>query len=93
MPQQTAVTELAELRAQLETPAAVASSPVAAAVPSPTVDRSESQLQIERLLQELHSALNDATENAEGLIAEHPLGSVSAAFLLGLAVGWLAARG
>jgi ElaB/YqjD/DUF883 family membrane-anchored ribosome-binding protein len=50
-------------------------------------------LQFGQFLQELQSALDEATESAEDLIAEHPLPSVSAAFLLGLAVGWLAARG
>ena len=97
MPVQSAAAELAELRAELEK-SAVASSRAAAApaeplpAGAPPVELSESQLQIEQVLQELQSALGDATESAEDVIAEHPLASVSAAFLLGLAVGWLAAR-
>jgi ElaB/YqjD/DUF883 family membrane-anchored ribosome-binding protein len=93
MPQQTAAAELAGLRAELENPAAASSRPAAATAEPPPAERSESQLQIERFLQELQSALDEMTESTEHLIAEHPLPSVSAAFLLGLAVGWLAARG
>jgi ElaB/YqjD/DUF883 family membrane-anchored ribosome-binding protein len=93
MPQQTAAAELAGLRAELEKPAAASSRPAAAPVEPPLSERSESQLQIEQFLQDLQSALSEATERTEDLIAEHPLPSVSAAFLLGLAVGWVAARG
>jgi hypothetical protein len=50
-------------------------------------------LQIEQLVQELQSGLDEVTGDTGDLIAEHPLPSVAAAFLLGLAVGWLAARG
>jgi hypothetical protein len=50
-------------------------------------------VQIEQLLRELQSALAEVTEDTEDVIAEHPLPSVGAAFLLGVAVGWMAARG
>jgi hypothetical protein len=97
MPAQTNTAELAELRAELTTPAA---SPPAAATPAepapaeppPTVP-SESQLQLEHFLKEVQSALTEAADATEDLVAEHPLPAISAAFLLGLGVGWLAARG
>jgi len=102
MPQHPAAAELAELRAELQKPAAAippAAAPAAAAAGaappsavSPPAAQSEGQSQIEQLLEDLQSALSEAAEDAEDMIAEHPLPSVSAAFLLGLAVGWLAAR-
>ena len=85
--------ELAELRAELEK-AGAASIPRGAPDPEPPASEpSESRRQIERLLEELQSVLSESAEGAEEAIAEHPLPSVSAAFLLGLAVGWLARRG
>jgi ElaB/YqjD/DUF883 family membrane-anchored ribosome-binding protein len=97
MPAQSATAELVGLRAELEKPAA-ASRPAAApeaAAPAddvPPAGQTEAQLHIEQVLQDLQSALSEAAENAEDIITEHPLPSVSAAFLLGVAVGWLAAR-
>jgi ElaB/YqjD/DUF883 family membrane-anchored ribosome-binding protein len=97
MPQQTTSAELAALRAELDKPAVVSSRPAAAAAElplsaSPPRERSESEVQVEHFLQELQSALDDVAANTEDLIAEHPLPAVSAAFLLGVAVGWVAAR-
>jgi len=94
MAQNPVAAELAALRAELDR-AAAASSPPAASRAEPDAaehEQSEGQLQIERLLQELQSVLSGAAGGAEELIAEHPLPSVSAAFLLGLAVGWAASR-
>ena len=77
----TVAAELAALRGEMERAAA-----------APAAERSEGHLQVEQLLQELQSVLSEAAEGAGEVIAEHPLPSVSAAFFLGLAVGWLAAR-
>ncbi|MBZ0147603.1 MAG: hypothetical protein K8F62_08700 [Pseudorhodoplanes sp.] len=52
------------------------------------VDSSE----IERVVRELQSRLTEATEAAEDTIAAHPLTSIAAAFLLGIAVGRLTRR-
>lgn len=92
MPKLPAAAELAALRAELERAASAASPPGAPGAAPPAAEKSESQVQIERLLQDLRSVLNEAAVGAEDVIAEHPLPSVSAAFVLGLAVGWLAAR-
>jgi len=97
MPRQTTSAELAALRAELDKPAVVSSRPAAAAVELPRSapppgERSESEVQVDRFLQELQSALDDVAASTEDLIADHPLPAVSAAFLLGVAVGWVAAR-
>ena len=83
--------ELAELRAELER-RATSKPPTAPAEERRTAEPSEDQAQLQQLLHELQSVLGDAAQGAEGVIVEHPLASVSAAFLLGLAVGWRAAR-
>jgi ElaB/YqjD/DUF883 family membrane-anchored ribosome-binding protein len=98
MAPQTTTAELAALRAELANPAAPSVRPALGPTERPAAEpelaeRNEHESQIQQFVQELQAALNDATEGAEGLIAEHPLPSVSAAFLLGLSVGWLAARG
>jgi ElaB/YqjD/DUF883 family membrane-anchored ribosome-binding protein len=93
MARQTSVVELAALRAELEKPAPAPGRPATVVTEPPPAERSESRLQIEQFVQELQSALDEVTEDTEDLIAEHPLPSVAAAFLLGLAVGWLTARG
>jgi hypothetical protein len=93
MAQRATTAELAELRAELERPAPARGRPATVATEQPPAEPSESQLQIEQFLQDLQSAFNEVAEDTENLIAEHPLPSVSAAFLLGVAVGWLAARG
>jgi len=87
------VAELAELRAQLEQAAGAANPPAAPGSAATPEEPADGHAQIAGLLQELQSLLSGAAEGAEDVIAEHPLPSVSAAFLLGLAVGWLAARG
>ena len=92
MPAQSATAELAGLRAELEKPAAASRPAAAPAADAPPARQTEAQLQIEHVLQDLQSALSEAAENAQDIITEHPLPSVSAAFLLGVAVGWLAAR-
>lgn len=48
--------------------------------------------EVERVLQELQLRLAEVTEGAEDTIAAHPLASVGAAFLLGIAVGRLIRR-
>jgi hypothetical protein len=98
MATQTTSAELAALRAELANPAAPCVGPAPDGTKRPAADaalaeRNESESQIEQFLHELQAALNDATEGAESVIADHPIPSVSAAFLLGLSVGWLAARG
>lgn len=93
MAEQSTVLELAALRAELEKPAPAPNRPATVTAEQPPAGPSESQLQIEQFLHDLQSALNEVAEDTENVIAEHPLPSVSAAFLLGVAVGWLAARG
>jgi len=92
MPEPKHAAELTELRAELEKEAA-ASTARSAPDPEPlAAEPSEGRREIERLLQELQSALSETAEGAEEVIAEHPLPAVAAAFLLGLAVGWLTRR-
>jgi hypothetical protein len=97
MPAQTTNAELVELRAELTTPAASPSMAATPAEPAPAGpppgEPSESQLQLEQFLKQLQSALSEAADATEDLVAEYPLPAISAAFLLGLGVGWLAARG
>jgi hypothetical protein len=93
MAQPTAVVELAALRAELERPVPAPGGPAPTAAEPPRAEQSELRVQIEQLVQELQSGLDEVTEGTEDLIAEHPLPSVAAAFLLGVAVGWVVARG
>ena len=97
MPVRSATAELVGLRAELEKPAAASRPAAAPASAAPAADappavQTEAQLHIEQVLQDLQSALSEAAEDAEDIITEHPLPSISASFLLGVAVGWLAAR-
>ena len=48
--------------------------------------------EVERILRELQLRLAEMTNDAEDAIAAHPLASVGAAFLLGVAVGRLTKR-
>jgi ElaB/YqjD/DUF883 family membrane-anchored ribosome-binding protein len=81
--------ELEALRRELRQVPRVAEEEVAsgaatqaAAAPPPNDMRGE----IERVLRDLQERLGDATDEAEDLVAAHPLASVAAAFLLGVLV-------
>ncbi|HLN11211.1 MAG TPA: hypothetical protein VK281_19945 [Xanthobacteraceae bacterium] len=58
----------------------------------PAAERDQGPSQVEQALRDLQSALTEAADSAEDVIAEHPIPSVVAAVLLGFVVGWLAAR-
>jgi len=92
MPESKHADELAELRAELQKAAAASTARSAPDPEPPAAESSEIGREVERLLHELQSALSERAEGAEEVIAEHPLPAVAAAFLLGLAVGWIARR-
>jgi len=48
---------------------------------------------LDDLLQQLEDTIAGPLQEAEGSIASHPLSSIGAAFLLGLAIGRLTKRG
>ena len=92
MPDQPTHAELVALRSELEkhgaAPAQVAASPSE----PPAAERDQGPSQVEQALRDLQSALTEAADSAEDVIAAHPIPSVVAAVLLGFVVGWLAAR-
>lgn len=78
--------ELAALQSELaEVPAFTEDADAA-----PGADEVRSQ--VEQVLRELQAQLKDVADDAETLVAEHPLVSVASAFLLGVVVGRLLAR-
>lgn len=78
--------ELAALQSELaEVPAFTEDADAA-----PGADEVRSQ--VEQVLRELQAQLKDVADNAETLVAEHPLVSVASAFLLGVVVGRLLTR-
>lgn len=48
--------------------------------------------EIERVVRELQSQLEDAVDDAGQLVSDHPVASLAAAFLLGVAAGSLLMR-
>jgi hypothetical protein len=85
--------ELRILRAQLAaSPRPASGGP---SVPEMQVDAGEpdGETDFDRQLRELGRMMAELTENAEDVVADHPLASVVAAFVLGVAVGRLAGRG
>ena len=54
---------------------------------------SDARAEIEKVLHDLKDRLGEATEEAEDIVAAHPLASVAAAFLLGMLVANLMSRG
>ncbi|MBL8907302.1 MAG: hypothetical protein JNM20_11555 [Rhizobiales bacterium] len=76
--------ELGDLQAELHH-AAGAEQAAGAAEPPPPGES-------ETVLRELESALGKAGEDAEDLVARHPLAAVAAAFLLGILVGRIMGR-
>lgn len=75
--------ELGDLQAELKH-AAQAEAAAGAKAPPPG--------QVETLLEELQSSLGKAGEEAEELVARHPLAAVAAAFLLGILAGRMMGR-
>jgi ElaB/YqjD/DUF883 family membrane-anchored ribosome-binding protein len=65
-----------------------AAASTAKAAPPPGDMRAE----IERVVREFQDKLNEATDDAEDLVASHPLASVAAAFVLGIVIGGLLSR-
>jgi ElaB/YqjD/DUF883 family membrane-anchored ribosome-binding protein len=74
--------ELRQVPRVAEEEAASGAATQAAAAPPPNDMRGE----IERVLRDLQDRLGEATDEAEDLVAAHPLASVAAAFLLGVLV-------
>ena len=75
--------ELGDLQSQLKH----AEAPQADHAESPPPHR-----ETERIFAELESGLTKAGEEAEELVAAHPLAAVAAAFLLGLVAGRILGR-
>lgn len=81
------------LRARLET----LTRELAAKAPPPTADRADpapeprepSPGPLDELLRVIQEEVDAAADGAETFIADHPLGAVAAAFVLGVAVGRL----
>lgn len=63
------------------------------AAPAPD-ERAEPDMrgEIERVVRELQSQLEDAVDDAGQLVSDHPVASLAAAFLLGVAAGSLLMR-
>ena len=75
--------ELGELRSELSRAAAAAEA---------AVEKSGIPNDAEKLLHELQASLAKAGEEAEDLVAAHPLATVAAGFLLGLLAGRMLGR-
>jgi len=86
--------ELEALRRELrQVPRVAEDGDVAAAVAAkPAAPTEDTRGEIERVLRELQDKLGEATDQAEDLVAAHPLASVAAAFLLGVLVANVMSR-
>lgn len=60
--------------------------------PSGSGERPDRAREIEALVRELQGKLTDAAQDAEQLIAAHPLAAVASALLLGIAIGRMTGR-
>ena len=69
------------------------SEDTAAAAAAATSRIGETRSDIEHMLGELQERLSEAADEAEDVVAAHPFASVAAAFLLGILVANLMARG
>jgi ElaB/YqjD/DUF883 family membrane-anchored ribosome-binding protein len=76
--------ELGDLQAELNRTAEAEKAAAAAEAAQPG--------EAETLLRELEACLGKAGEDAEDLVARHPLAAVGAAFLLGLLAGRMMGR-
>jgi ElaB/YqjD/DUF883 family membrane-anchored ribosome-binding protein len=85
--------ELTELRRSIESIVRAGISEVAHAGSAAATQVPSNFAELEELLRKLGAQLGEAIEDAEESIASHPLTSISAAFLLGLAIGRLTKRG
>lgn len=60
--------------------------------PTASGDRPDRALEIEQLVRELQSKLSEAAEEAEQLVAAHPLAAMASALLLGIVIGRMMGR-
>ena len=84
--------ELRELRQGIQTAIDVGLADVAQAASTAAAKMPSNFSELESLLRKFGDQLSDVAEDVEDTIASHPLSSVSAAFLLGLAVGRITRR-
>jgi ElaB/YqjD/DUF883 family membrane-anchored ribosome-binding protein len=85
--------ELKELRQNIKAAIHTGLAEVAQAASSTAAKIPSNFSELELLLRKLGDQLSDVAEDAEDTIASHPLSSVGAAFVLGLAIGRLTRRG
>ena len=85
--------ELKELRQSIQAAIHAGLADVAQAASSTTAKIPSNFSELESLLRKFGDQLSDVAEDAEDAIASHPLSSVGAAFVLGLAIGRLTRRG
>jgi len=85
--------ELKELRHSIQAAIHAGIADVAQATSSTAAKIPSNLSELESLLRKFGDQLSDAEEDAEDLIASHPLSSVGAGFVLGLAIGRLTRRG
>jgi ElaB/YqjD/DUF883 family membrane-anchored ribosome-binding protein len=81
--------ELKELRQSIQAAIRRGLADVSQAASSRTATIPTNLSELESLLRKLGDQLSDVAEDAEDAIASHPLSSVGAAFVLGLAIGRL----
>jgi len=84
--------ELRELRHSIATAIHDGLSDVADAASSTLASAPSNLAELESLLRKLRVQLSEAVDEAEDTVMSHPLSSVGAAFLLGLAIGRLTRR-
>lgn len=63
-----------------------------AAAPSQASGATDLRSEIDRVVRELQAQLDEAVDDAGQLVSEHPVASLAAAFLLGVAAGSLLMR-
>jgi ElaB/YqjD/DUF883 family membrane-anchored ribosome-binding protein len=85
--------ELKELRHSIQAAIHAGIADVAQATSSTAAKIPSNLSELESLLRNLSDQLSHVAEDAEDAIASHPLSSVGAAFVLGLAIGRLTRRG